>query len=388
VCGLAPTGGSLLGARAVQGLGAALVAPAALALLTAARPEGPARARALGWWTAAAAGGGASGWVLGGLLSGLLDWRWVFFVNVPVCAAAAVLALRILSERRDPDPARADIAGAVLATTGLGALVLALTLAAGRGPVASATLGALAAAAALLAALARVEARAADPLLDRALLRRPGVAGPNAVAAVLTATTTPPLFLCTLHAQDVLGLAPAVAGLLFPPVNLAVVAGSLAGPHVMAVVGERRAMAGGLLAVAAGALALHAIAPGAPALPSLLGGFVLLGAGLGVASVASTARGTAAVDGAHQGLASGMLNTSAQVGTALGLAVVIPLASARTDALGGGPQAQVAGFELGFVLAAALAGVAAAAVAIGARRASRGERTAAPSRSATGSRIA
>ena len=132
----------------------------------------------------------------------------------------------------------------------------------------------------------------------------------------------------------------------------------------------------------------RAIAPGAPALPSLLGGFVLLGAGLGVASVASTARGTAAVDGAHQGLASGMLNTSAQVGTALGLAVVIPLASARTDALGGGPQAQVAGFELGFVLAAALAGVAAAAVAIGARRASRGERTAAPSRSATGSRIA
>jgi EmrB/QacA subfamily drug resistance transporter len=367
-CGLTPTGGALLGARAVQGLGAALVAPAALALLTAARPADPGRARALGWWTAAAAGGGASGWVLGGVLSGLLDWRWVFLVNVPVCAAAAVLALRVLSESRDPHPARGDAAGAVLATAGLGALVLALTLAGEQGPGASVTLGALATAVVLLTALALAEARAIAPLLNPALLRRPGVASPNGVAAVLTAATTPPMFLCTLHAQDVLGLAPAAAGLLFPPFNLAVVAGSLAGPRVVAVTGERRAMAGGLLAIAAGALALRAIAPGAAALPSLLGGFVLLGAGLGVASVASTAAGTAALDGAHQGLASGLLNTSAQVGTALGLAVVVPLASARTDALGGGPQAEVAGYELGFALSAALAGLGAAAVVAATRR--------------------
>jgi hypothetical protein len=114
-------------------------------------------------------------------------------------------------------------------------------------------------------------------------------------------------------------------------------------------------MAGGLLTVAAGALALLGIAPSGISLPSLLGGFVLIGAGLGVASVASTARGTAALDGADQGLASGLLATSAQVGTVLGLAVVLPLAAARTDALGGGPAAHVAGFEIGFVLAAALA---------------------------------
>jgi len=120
-------------------------------------------------------------------------------------------------------------------------------------------------------------------------------------------------------------------------------------------VGQRRAMAGGLVAVAAGALALLAIAPDTAPLPSLLGGFVLLGAGLGVASVASTARGTEALDGSDQGLASGLLATSAQVGTVLGLAVVLPLAAARTAALGGGPAAQVAGFELGLVLAAGLA---------------------------------
>jgi MFS family permease len=370
-CGLAPGGAALLAARSVQGLGAALVAPAALSLLVTARPQGRARARALGWWTAAAAGGGASGWVLGGLLSGLLGWRWIFLVNVPLCAATAGLARRVLREWRDPSPAQPDVAGAVLATGGLSAFVLALTLAEARGLLAAPTLGALAAAVALLAGLVLVEARARSPLLDPALLRRPGVVGPNAVAAVLTATTTPPMFFCILYAQHVLGLAPAAAGLLFPPFNLAVVAGSLAGPRVVAATGARRAMAGGLLTVAAGALALRAVAPGAPALPSLLGGFALLGAGLGVAAVASTARGTAAVDAADQGLASGLLTTSAQLGTALGLAVLVPVAAARTRALGGDAAAQVAGFELGFTLAAALAAAAAGAIGVAHLRARR-----------------
>jgi MFS family permease len=373
-CGLAPSGAVLLGGRAVQGLGAALLSPAALALVTAARPSGRARAQALGWWTAAAAGGGASGWVLGGLLSGLLGWRWVFLVNLPLCLAAVGLAPRVLPEWRDPAPARPDLAGAVLATGGLAALVLALTLAAARGPLAGATLAALAATVAVGAALAWVEARTPDPLLDRALLRRPGVVGPSAVAAVLTAATTPPMFFCILHAQQVLGLAPIAAGLLFPPFNLAVVAGSLAGPRVVAATGERRAMAGGLLAVAAGALALLAIAPSTPALPSLVGGFVLLGGGLGVASVASTTLGTAALGAADQGFAAGLLATSAQLGTALGLAILVPIAAAHTRALGGGPAAQVAGFHLGFTLAAALAATAAATIGIAHLRATKHQR--------------
>jgi MFS family permease len=211
-CGLAPGTAALLAGRALQGLGAAVVSPAALALVTSARPEGRARARAMGWWTAAAAGGGASGWVLGGLISGLLDWRWVFLVNVPVCVAGALLAPRLLSEWRDPRPRRADVAGAALTTAGLSALVLALTVGGARAALIS-----LSAAAVLLAALAVAERRAECPLLDRELLRRPGFAGPNGVAFVLTATTSPPMFLCTLYAQHVLGLAPAAAGLLFPP---------------------------------------------------------------------------------------------------------------------------------------------------------------------------
>jgi EmrB/QacA subfamily drug resistance transporter len=367
-CGLAPSGSFLLGARAAQGLGAALVSPAALALVTTARPQGRARARALGWWTAAAAGGGAGGWVLGGVLSGALDWRWVFLVNVPLCIVAAALAPRLLAESRDPAPVRADVAGAVLATTGLAALLLAFTLAEARGSLAGATLAALGVAVALLAAFALAERRAADPLLDRALLRRPGVAGPNAVAAILTAATTPPMFLCILHAQQVLGLGPVEAGLLFPPFNLAVVAGSLLGPRVATAVGEGRAMALGLAGVAAGALALLAISPTAPAVASLVGGFVLLGGGLGVASVASTLRGTAAVDAGRQGLASGLLATSAQVGTALGLATIVPLATARTEALGGDAAARVGGYELGFLLAAGLAAASALAVGLGSSR--------------------
>src|SRR5918995_3736987 len=125
-CGAATSGAALLAGRALQGLGAALVAPSALALLTDVRPEGAARTRALAWWTAAAAGGGASGWVLGGVLSGLLGWRWVFLVNLPICLLTVALAPRVLPERRDASPARADLPGALLVTAALTVLVFAL----------------------------------------------------------------------------------------------------------------------------------------------------------------------------------------------------------------------------------------------------------------------
>ena len=349
-CGLAPDGAVLLAGRTLQGLGAALVAPSALALLTGARPEGPARARALAWWTAAAAGGGASGWVLGGVLSGLLDWRWVFLVNVPVCLAAAAAAPRVLRESRDPSPAPPDLAGALLATGGLTGLVFALT---------TGTPEALAAAAAAFVLFGVVERRAPDPLLRLGTIRRARVATPNLVALTLTATTTPPMLLCTLHAQDVLGLDPVAAGLLFPPFNLAVVAGSLAGPRVAAAIGRHGAMAAGLAGVAAGALALRGIATQSTTLHVLIGGFALMGGGLGVASVASTALGTEALDTGRQGVASGLINTSAQVGTALGLAVIVPVAAVD----GTGAAAQVEGYRLGFTVAAAVAAAAAVALA-------------------------
>ncbi len=190
--------------------------------------------------------------------------------------------------------------------------MLALSFAADGGP----WLAALLVSAALLAALVLVEAGASNPLLNPRVLGRKAVLGPNGVAAVLTATTTPPVLLCTFHAQQKLGLSPAMAGLLFPPFNVAVIAASLLGARI-----TRGAITGGLLAIGAGG-ALLAIEL---SLPTMLVAFVLMGGGLGVASVASTARGTEAVAADDQGLASAMLATSAQLGTALGLAAFLPL---------------------------------------------------------------
>jgi predicted MFS family arabinose efflux permease len=272
-CALAPSAGALIAARAVQGTGAALVAPSALALLIATEPAGRARSRALAVWTAAAAGGGASGWVLGGAITGGLGWEWVFAVNVPVGLAGAALAGRLLPEQRERR--------AALDTLGL----------------------------------------AAAPLVALRALRAPGLARGALVAAALTGTTTPAVFLCVLEVQRQGGLAPAAAGLLFVPLNLAVIAGSFVSPRLEA----RRAMTGGLAAVA-GAAALLAAA-GAERIGVLLLAFALMGGGLGVASVASTASGTAAAGDDGPGLASGLLNTAAQLGTAMGLALLVPPAA-------------------------------------------------------------
>jgi MFS family permease len=311
--GLAPSAAALVAARVVQGVGAALVVPSGLALIVGLGGGAARSARALGWWTAAAAGGGASGWVLGGVLSGLVGWRWVFLVNVPVCIAVAVIGRRRLPTHSGASGDRRSL--------GLG------------------------------------------------LLKHREIRGANAVAAVLGAAVTASMFLCTLHAQGVLGMSAIEAGLLFPPFNLAVILGSWVGPRVLARWSGRATVVIGLLAVAAGGLALHAIAPDAPPLPSMLGGFLLLGLGSGMATVGSTAAGTARVDPGDTGLASGLLATSTQLGTALGLAGVAPIAAARTAALGGGVEATVAGYELGFALAAGLAAAAAGAVVLNGRAA-------------------
>jgi MFS family permease len=292
-CALAPGGSALIAARAVQGAGAALQAPAGLALVTATFPD---RRRAVAWWTAAAAAGGASGWVLGGVLVEALGWPSVFAVNVPLCAAAALLVPRVLAESRGT--ARSlDVPGTAAVTAGLSLLVLGLTQA----PLA------LPVAAVALVAFAAIERRARDPILPAWALRRPGFTRANAVALTLTATTTSAMFLAVLFQQEELGRSPLAAGLWSAPLNLAVIAGARV----------RAPMPAGLAAIAAGALALEA--------GLLLPAFVLMGLGLGSASVASTASGTEALPAGEQGIASGVLNAAAQIGSALGLAIVVPL---------------------------------------------------------------
>jgi EmrB/QacA subfamily drug resistance transporter len=374
-CGLAASPSALVLGRIAQGLGAAIVAPSALSSLTALFPEGDGRGRALGVWTAAAAGGGATGWLLGGLLAGSLGWEWVFFINLPVGLAGVALAPVLVSETRDQGaPPRLDVAGAVSVTAGLTLLVYGITRVEEAGLTAPVTLVSLASSVVLLALFVVVEGRVRHPLVPLGVFRSRVLLGANLVALVLTASTTPPMLLCTLYVQQVLGFSPAQAGLVFPPFNLAVIGGSLLGPRLVARLGPRITMVCGLSAIAAGSATLLGVSSRTDGyLLHLIPAFVLMGAGLGCASVASTASGTAAANGGLQGLASGLLNSAAQIGTVLGLAILVPLSAARTQTLVEtipADAALVGGFKLAFLGAAVIAacGIAIATLLAGQKR--------------------
>lgn len=299
VCGLAPSAEVLVAARAVQGAAAAAVVPAALALVTATFPEGPARRRALAVWTAAGAGGGALGLFAGGVVTDLAGWRWIFLLNVPLVVFSLGLAGRVL-----PVDAAHEQAG-------------------GR-----------------------------QPLLPRDALSA-GLVAACAVAFVNTAATSSAGTLAALQAQDVAGISAAATGLLLLPFSLSVVAGSAVGAPLLGRLGPRAAAVG--LGVIAAGMACCAIAVGldGAAGVALLGvGCGVGGFGLGIAAVASTAVGVGAVAPQWQGVASGMINTATQLGTAIGTASLLGLASAV-----GGPPADGhrAAFVtiVGFTLAAA-----------------------------------
>ena len=351
-CGLAPTAGLLLAARGAQGAAAAAVVPAALALLASAFPAGEHRARALAAWTAAGAGGGAAGFRVGGLVTDALGWRWIFLLLAPIALAGAALAPRLLTEARADEAPALDVVGAVLGTAGLGATLAALTLAADRGPADPLTIVVLIAGCALLAAFAREQLRRRTPLVPPAVVRRRGVAGACAVAFALTATTGGAAVLVTGQVQEVLGRSAATAGMVFLPFSLLVVAGSLAGPRIVALVGGRRAAAAGLFAVALG-MAFFALAGAAGGLAGLVAGLAVSGAGLGWASVAATGAGMAAAQEGEQGLVAGVLNTATQVGTAFGVAALGGVAAIPAVLEDGHRAGWLA--ALGLAVAAALA---------------------------------
>jgi EmrB/QacA subfamily drug resistance transporter len=360
-CGLAGSPAVLVGARALQGLGAAVAVPAALSLLTATFPDGRERARALGVWTAAAAGGGVTGFFLGGVLTGTLGWHWVFLVNVPVGALGLALTPVLLAESRDQTPrGRLDVAGAVTGTAGLALLVYGFADAQQAGFASAATLGTLTVAVALLVGFWLVEDRVADPIVPPRVFRSRELVGANLVAFTLTAVTSSAGVLSTLYLQQALGYPPTAAGLALLPFSLAAIAGSFTGAWLTARLRARATMALGLVTVAAAMLVLSRLpAHGRGGLPWLVTGGLIAGWGLTCASVASTAAGTAAVTGDAQGLASGMLNAAAQIGTALGIAALVTVAAAGTSALAGEgsptPTELVHGFRLAFLTAALVA---------------------------------
>jgi MFS family permease len=358
-CGLASTSGVLVIARAAQGLGAALVVPAALSILTTTFSEGAARNRALGVWTAAAAGGGAAGFFVGGVITGAFGWPWVFLVNVPVAVVSVTLAPVLLNESRDPVASRRlDIAGATTVTAGLLLLIYGFTRAQDAGIASPASWGSLLVAVILLASFGFIERRAETPIVPLGIFHSRTLVGANLVAFLLTGVTSPGAVLGTLYLQRILGYSPTAAGIAFVPFSLLVIAGSVAGSRLIGRIGAGATMVSGLIAVGAAMVVISGISvEGGEAY--VVTGVALSGLGLGSASVASTAAGTSAASSHKQGLVAGLLNTAAQVGHAVGIAVLVTVAAARTDALAGGgeptPADFVSGFRLAFYVGATIA---------------------------------
>ncbi|MER7488915.1 MFS transporter [Streptomyces sp. NPDC126497] len=357
--GLAQEGWHLLLARAVQGLGAAVLAPATLTLVTSAVPEGAARARAIATWTAVGAGGGAAGGLVGGVLVDALSWRWVLLINVPVGAVVLAGAAHWLTESRTGDGRRLDLPGALLVTAGLATLAYGVSQTEAEGWTTAAALVPLCAGLALLALFLLVEARTRAPLMPLGLLRLRPVASANAAMFISGSAMFCMWFFMTLYAQNVLGYTPLEAGLALAPSSLAVVVGSKLAPRLMRTAGPRGvAVLGTLIATAGFGWQSTMTVDGAYLTAILLPGvLMMLGAGVAATPLASLATSGAAPEEA--GLVSGLVNTSRTMGGSLGLAVMSTIAAARTGTART-PHALTEGYAHAFRTSTAL--LAAAAV--------------------------
>ena len=363
-CGLAGSPGVLLVARAAQGLGAAIVAPAALAIISTTFREGPERNLAMGVWTAVAAGGGAAGLVLGGLITDWLGWEWIFFINVPFGVAGIALSFALLEGDRGVEGSRRlDLLGATTVTAGLVVLVYGLMRAEDAGFGSPLTLGSLVLAMILIVTFVLVERGVPDPLVPLGIFRTRDLTGSAFAAFANTATTSPVGVLTVIYLQEVLAYSPTFAGLAGLPLSLSVIAGSFLGSRLTGRLGSRLTMTWALLGICAATLVTVGISAES-GLWYVLSSATLSGLALGCSAVASTSCGTSAVK-EERGLASGLLNSSAQVGTAMGLAVLFMVAAAHTDALSGGGeptvQALVEGYRLAFFVGAGIAAVGALA---------------------------
>ncbi|MEV7424556.1 DHA2 family efflux MFS transporter permease subunit [Streptomyces sp. NPDC091212] len=345
--GLAQEGGQLLAARAVQGLGAAVLAPATLTLLTAAVPAGAARTRAIGTWAAVGAGGGAAGGLVGGVLTDLLSWRWVLLINVPVGALVLAGAAIWLAESRTDRVRRLDLPGAVLVTAGLALVAYGIVQTEVRGWGAPATLLPLAGGVVLLALFTAVEARSVVPLMPLGLFRVRAVASANAAMFVCGSVSFSSWFFMTVYAQNVLGYTPLEAGLALVPSSLSIVLGSKLAPRMMARTGARNLAVLGTLLAAAGFGWQSLMTAEGTYLSAVLGPGVLMMAGLGMATTPLATLATSGATPGDAGLVSGLVNTSRTMGGALGLAILSTVAAART-AGATTPEALTRGYALAF----------------------------------------
>ncbi|WP_420169755.1 MFS transporter [Streptomyces violaceoruber] len=351
--GLATSPEVLLTARVLQGLATAAVTPAGLALLTAAFREGPLRERALGLNGALMSAGFTAGAILGGLLTDLLSWRWAFFVNVPVAALVVALAPSAITDSRPEKRPRLDVPGAVTVTGGLLLLVLGLSQAAETGWTAPATLTALAAGGALLAAFVSIERRAAAPLVPVHILKRRSVVWGNTAGLIAFATETSLVFLLTLYLQEVLGYSALATGLAFGVLGVGTVVGGVLGGRAVGRFGNRRAIVLGGTVQAGATLTLVALGTSGAWIWLLLAATFVGGVGNMLMIVGFMVTATSGLPDAEQGRATGLATMTQQVGIALGIPVMSAVVTARTGAATG-PDAVLSGVSTAVLVNAAL----------------------------------
>jgi EmrB/QacA subfamily drug resistance transporter len=356
--GIADSSTFLILARGLQGLGAALISPAALSIITTTFAEGPERNKAMGVWAAIATGGAAAGLLAGGLLVEFFSWPWIFFVNVPIGLAAGLAALRYVPESRDAGHKTYDIPGAVTVTAGLIALVYGIVSTEQNGWGSPQTLGFLALAVVLLTAFVVIERRSPEPLVRLSIFGVRTLRAANVVMLVVASGLFAMFFFNTLYIQRVLGFSPLQAGLAFLPFTVGIGIGATLSQGLMRSLGLRTTGAIGLAIASAGMLGLLTIDRDGSYLADVLPMMIPLSIGMGLTFVPVTLLATSGLRADVAGLASGLFNTSQQIGGALGLAILSTIAVNRTDdALAGVPgapnpiqlgDALVSGFKAAF----------------------------------------
>jgi len=358
LCALASSRGLLVGARALQGFGGAIVSPATLSIITSSLPEGRERNRGLGAWAAVGGLGASSGALLGGVLTQSLGWPAIFAINVPVGAAVFALALRVIpSDGATSGRRHFDITGALLVTAGLVSLTYGIVRTTAIGWGSPGVLGPITLAVVLLLAFVAVEGRVAQaPLVPLSIFRLPQLRAANLIVVLLYFALFSMFFFITLYLQQVLGDDALEAGLSFLPMTLSVFTGSTLAPRLVARVGVRPVIAAGMLLATAGLVMFTGVRPEASYAAHVLPGAITSGLGMGLALVSSTIAATEGVPSGESGLASGLLNMSRLFGGALGLAVLSTIATSVTHGtVSTTPgQALTDGFGTAFTIGAAI----------------------------------
>jgi EmrB/QacA subfamily drug resistance transporter len=359
--GLSPSGNVLILARSLQGLGGAMISPAALSILTTIFTEGGARNRALGIWGATAAAGSTSGVLLGGLLTNYMGWRWVLFVNVPIGLITVVLSSRLLKGNRSDDNSSSqgfDLAGAIAITSGLMVFVYAIVGVTEFGWDSARTLSSLAISLLLIATFIWIELRSKSPLVKFSIFRLPNLTGANLVALVHASGPLSTLFFISLYLQQVLGYSALATGLAFVPFSLCAAAAAIVAAPTVQRFGLKATIAGGLLMMAVGLLLFSQLPPNGNFWLHVLPGSILVGAGITLAGVPMTIAAMSGVEERDAGLASGLINTSQQIGAAIVLALLVTLSSSQTKAIivigGNSAIALTKGFQFAFLVGAGL----------------------------------